>query len=108
MGAIITIVEQIQTSNPVPCTGAWKAVGGVSITTENQSWGRTEELLQILNALGSMVTESSTTNKWRTLLASYQRRRHLSLWHDHATILGSGFIMITVHTCLRYSSVPNR
>ena len=71
MGAIITIVEQIQTSNPVPCTGAWKAVGGVSITTENQSWGRTEELLQILNALGSMVTESSTRFVWYSPISLY-------------------------------------
>jgi hypothetical protein len=30
-------------------------------------------------------------------LKSLQRTRHLALWHDHSTILGEGYILITVH-----------
>ena len=32
------------------------------------------------------------------LLCSYERSRSLAMWHDHATILKMGFLMITVHT----------
>lgn len=32
------------------------------------------------------------------LLLQSQRSRHLSLWHDHATILKMGFLLVTVHT----------
>ena len=31
------------------------------------------------------------------LLARCQRQRSLVIWHDHATVLNSGFIMVTVH-----------
>lgn len=30
-------------------------------------------------------------------LAQTQRTRHLVLWHDHATVLGSGYVLMTVH-----------
>lgn len=31
------------------------------------------------------------------LLKSLQRTRHLALWHDHSTILGAGYILMTIH-----------
>ena len=33
----------------------------------------------------------------RHLLVKQQRQRSLVIWHDHATVLNSGFIMVTVH-----------
>ena len=30
-------------------------------------------------------------------LAQTQQTRHLVLWHDHATVLGSGYVLVTVH-----------
>ena len=33
----------------------------------------------------------------QNLLSQTQRTRHLVLWHDHATVLGSGYVLVTVH-----------
>lgn len=41
--------------------------------------------------------EDMQTDSLRHLLAKYQRQRSLVIWHDHATVLNSGFIMVTVH-----------
>ena len=32
------------------------------------------------------------------MLKKLQRTRSLAIWHDHATVLGNGYIMITIHT----------
>ena len=42
----------------------------------------------------------SSTQVYHTVpdMAKAQRRQCLVLWHDHATILSTGFLMITVHT----------
>ena len=55
------------------------------------------KLLQALDKLDNTTHEEYTTEELRTLLSRYQRTRSLALWHDHATLLGSGFIMVTVH-----------
>ena len=44
------------------------------------------------------VERDITIDDLRQLLCSLQRKRLLVLWHDHATILGHGYIMVTVHT----------
>ena len=33
----------------------------------------------------------------QTALAHVQRTRHIVLWHDHATVLGAGYVVVTVH-----------
>ena len=39
-----------------------------------------------------------TIDELREMLRTLQRTRLLVFWHDHATILGHGYIMVTVHT----------
>ena len=41
---------------------------------------------------------SDSVDKMRELLATKQRTRTLVLWHDHATLLGRGYILLTIHT----------
>ena len=42
--------------------------------------------------------EANTDLAWlQNVLSQTQRTRHLVLWHDHATVLGSGYILVTVH-----------
>lgn len=36
------------------------------------------------------------TEQLRELLKYLQRKRHLLLWHDHATLAGCGYLLITV------------
>ena len=45
-----------------------------------------------------LCIESASVEEMRELLTAMQRTRTLSLWHDHATILGRGYILITIHT----------
>ena len=33
----------------------------------------------------------------KSVIAESQRTQHLVMWHDHATILGKGFFLITLH-----------
>ncbi len=56
------------------------------------------EILESLQTLGKTPNEPSSDQELRMLLRSYERGRSLALWHDHATILGNGFILVTVHT----------
>ena len=41
---------------------------------------------------------SSAVNDHYGLLKQLQRSRKLVLWHDHSKILGSGYILMTIHT----------
>lgn len=42
------------------------------------------------------VSDTITTAELQSTLAKYQRTRTLGIWHDHASILGSGYILVTV------------
>ena len=42
------------------------------------------------------VPDNITTGDLRSMLANYQCTRTLAIWHDHASILGSGYILVTV------------
>ena len=54
--------------------------------------------MQSLGATTSYITvpDNITTADLRSMLANYQRTRTLAIWHDHASILGSGYILVTV------------
>jgi hypothetical protein len=54
------------------------------------------KLIECLHKFGCSTTQ--THEQLCIALASYERTRSLALWHDHATILKMGFIMIAVHT----------
>ena len=42
------------------------------------------------------VPDNITTAELQLTLANYQRTRTLAIWHDHASILGSEYILVTV------------
>ncbi len=52
-----------------------------------------QELTKRLNVQGDGKSEEEL----RELLRLAQRSRSLCMWHDHATILKMGFVMVTVH-----------
>ena len=59
-----------------------------------------DDLLTILRASDYPVRERGgdlSHNEMLTIIANQQRQRSLVVWHDHATILNNGLIMITVH-----------
>ena len=64
----------------------------------------TDEQINIMPAnelkvmMMQMPKDSSDTDKeLRERLQMLQRTRTLAIWHDHATLLGLGIVMITVH-----------
>ena len=56
-----------------------------------------QELIDRLEKVG-YHTDNQSHQELCLALASCERSRSLALWHDHATILKMGFLMITVHT----------
>ena len=48
-----------------------------------------------LRAYGIVVTQHDDCH---AILKKVQRSRTLVLWHDHSTILGSGYLVMTIHT----------
>ncbi len=55
-----------------------------------------EELLQMLNDLHKEIDPAVSTECLREKVREFQRNRSLLLWHDHGTVVGCGYIMITV------------
>ena len=55
------------------------------------------ELQDRISKFGGNANSSSHGDLCK-FLCSYERSRSLVLWHDHATILKMGFLMVTVHT----------
>ena len=57
-----------------------------------------EDLCSCLQAIGELLVDNHISfDDLCQLAAKHQRARALCAWHDHATILGRGFIMITIH-----------
>ena len=59
-----------------------------------------DDLLTILRGTDYPLRERGgdlSHNEMLTIIANQQRQRSLVVWHDHATILNNGLIMITVH-----------
>ena len=56
-----------------------------------------EEIFEILQASGCDSPEQQKQES-NQALRKYQRQRSLVVWHDHATLLNRGFLMVTVHT----------
>ena len=57
-----------------------------------------EEITTCLTDYGCNPSDHTPqTSLWQAF-RKYQRQRSLVLWHDHATLLNRGFLMITVHT----------
>ena len=59
-----------------------------------------EEIKQILHDYQIEIEgdDNLSLSDLRMLLAKSQRTRTLAIWHDHATILGTGYVLVTVNT----------
>ena len=56
------------------------------------------ELLEHFKQFNVEQDSAQTVEQLREKLKEAQRTRHLLFWHDHATILGRGYVMVTVTT----------
>ena len=56
-----------------------------------------EELQSKMSLLHEDCTQFDTVEELRERFKRLQRTRSLALWHDHATLLGLGTVMFTVH-----------
>ena len=54
------------------------------------------EVTEMLN----MKHDGKSVEELRELLSKAQKSRSLCMWHDHATMLKMGFVMVTVHCTL--------
>ena len=67
--------------------------------TDNEISKLTEdEIKEQLQNKNVQVSSNISPVDLRKQLAQSQRTRSLVVWHDHATILGTCFIMITINT----------
>ena len=57
-----------------------------------------DEIKHFLHCHSMHADNKYTLSDLQNLLARTQRTRTLVLWHDHATILGTGYILVTVGT----------
>lgn len=55
-----------------------------------------DDAIQILKQFHEPVDDSENMIHIRHRIKVLQRHRHLAMWHDHGTILGEGYIFITV------------
>ena len=58
----------------------------------------TDEIKRFLHCHSIHADNKHMLSDLQNLLARTQRTRTLVLWHDHATILGTGYILVTVGT----------
>lgn len=57
-----------------------------------------EELRTIIAKYKSNLEETLTREELSEIIKIQQRTRHPAIWHDHATVLSKGYILITIHT----------
>ena len=53
-------------------------------------------IVSFCKELGIEVSFNSTDDELRTNIKQATRQRYLLFWHDHATILGRGYVLVTV------------
>ncbi len=54
------------------------------------------ELIELLHSLNIEHDQSSSVSDLRELLDKVQHNRCLAMWHDHSTILQTGYILFAV------------
>lgn len=55
------------------------------------------EVLQFFESIHADVDSTLTIEEQKALMKNYQRTRTLAIWHDHATVLSRGYILITIN-----------
>ena len=53
------------------------------------------EITRILNLAQVVIDDDADSQQLRELLQKLERTRTLAIWHDHSTLLGKGYVMIT-------------
>ncbi len=66
-------------------------------TNEELAQKGIDELATILRSTNPCTPLHLSSNEMQHTIISQQRQRSLAMWHDHATILRNGFIMVTLH-----------
>ena len=56
-----------------------------------------EDLRSVIRVFRPHLDENVSIEELKLMLKTAQRTRTLAFWHDHATILGHGYILMTVH-----------
>ena len=56
-----------------------------------------EDLRSAIRVFRPHLDENVSIEELKLMLKTAQRTRTLAFWHDHATILGHGYILMTVH-----------
>ena len=56
-----------------------------------------EEVLQFFSSINATVDPTLPLEQLQDTMKQYQQTRTLTIWHDHATVLGRGYILITIH-----------
>ena len=56
-----------------------------------------DDIITQLCEHGVNIEANTNLARLQNVLSQTQRTRHLVLWHDHATVLGSGYILVTMH-----------
>ena len=54
-----------------------------------------DELLVVLKLARQAVDTTNDDNQLRDLLRKTERTHTLAMWHDHSTLLGKGYVLIT-------------
>lgn len=62
----------------------------------NRTNGSGEELLEITTASGYPTLSCSDSTVAIAELEKYRTVRHLAIWHDHSTILWTGYILFAI------------
>ena len=66
-------------------------------TNEELTQKGIDELATILRSTNACTPSRLSSKEMQDVIISQQRQRSLAMWHDHATILRNGFIMVTLH-----------
>ena len=56
-----------------------------------------EEIISQASKFDHKFDQSTNISEMRKNIKQFQRTRHLILWHDHATLLNLGCVMMTIH-----------
>jgi hypothetical protein len=65
------------------------------LTPDSTLAGMSEE--ELTKRLNMTTADDKSEEELRDLVRQSERRRSLCFWHDHATILKTGFVLVTIH-----------
>ena len=63
--------------------------------TDEDITAMTRDELQVVLKLARQPVDSTDDKQLRELLRKIERTRTLAIWHDHSTLLGKGYVMVT-------------